>query len=147
MYRIETTVHANVVHRTHYHGYLVDERDVTVYSSECADHKSPAEAAQHIATLLPWIPDGEIPCVSCHQLVKTTEGTVYGNFGIHSGTLCDYCAEETRGACSAIRTAKPCVSCGEPTVETVRGRIGDQEGMLCANCQYYCDGNIIVDDD
>lgn len=38
-----------------------------------------------------------------------------------------------------------CMFCDAPTTSTVRGRDGgsNREGILCEECQYNCDGNII----
>jgi hypothetical protein len=36
-----------------------------------------------------------------------------------------------------------CVSCSEPTDDTVPGQVGDRQGVLCADCQHWCDGNVI----
>lgn len=37
----------------------------------------------------------------------------------------------------------PCIACGETTTVTVLGRVGDDVGVLCEDCQYWCDGNIV----
>lgn len=36
-----------------------------------------------------------------------------------------------------------CVLCDTPTTETVRGTDGVNTGVMCADCQEWCDGNII----
>jgi len=40
--------------------------------------------------------------------------------------------------------AESCVICDEPTTSTVRGSTGTKEGPMCEDCQFWCDGNIIV---
>jgi hypothetical protein len=36
-----------------------------------------------------------------------------------------------------------CVSRSEPTDETVPGEVGDRQGLLCVDRQYWCDGNVV----
>jgi len=43
------------------------------------------------------------------------------------------------GRCGNLSLRPPCVACitcGEPTTETVRGQIGDSTGVMCADCQH-----------
>jgi len=35
-----------------------------------------------------------------------------------------------------------CISCGEETTETMQATIGDKAGPMCADCQYWADGNV-----
>jgi hypothetical protein len=35
-----------------------------------------------------------------------------------------------------------CVICDAPTDEAVTGHIGDKHGVMCADCQHWCDGNL-----
>ena len=37
---------------------------------------------------------------------------------------------------------KTCVMCENDTTETMTARVGDRSGPVCADCQYWCDGNI-----
>ena len=41
------------------------------------------------------------------------------------------------------QTVESCLMCRAQTTETVRGRDGDREGVMCADCQYWCDGNLV----
>lgn len=33
-----------------------------------------------------------------------------------------------------------------PGDEAVRGQVGDEVGAICADCQYWCDGNVASDE-
>lgn len=50
------------------------------------------------------------------------------------------------GLCMIAVGAKQCVTCGTPTTELVRGKYGPLTGMMCADCQFDCDGNIITEE-
>lgn len=58
--------------------------------------------------------------------------------------ICEPCEDRCEGASTATEDVPSCVGCFSPTTETVRGRFGDREGVMCADCQFHCDGNIIL---
>lgn len=37
-----------------------------------------------------------------------------------------------------------CVVCRQPTASTTPGQHGDRTGVICPNCAYWCDGNVMT---
>lgn len=57
-------------------------------------------------------------------------------------------AQAGRPALTSRSAGRPvvgvCISCAGAADGLVRGQIGDVSGPLCADCAYWCDGNVII---